>query len=168
MTFSVCCNPEIVLPWQRDVTPSALYCFCPLKYHVTLLLFHDPKACGKWWLVSTIRSISLKYFSHLKSKGCLSKILGNVQMCVKMYQCVSDDSKRYFKMITIFGSFFSSGPPKFNTVVVLLPCPLNPEIINSLACIHTALGQQLFHLLTELNKTPKAKLCYSRVSLARR
>ena len=25
MMFSVCCHPEILLPWQRDVTTSPLY-----------------------------------------------------------------------------------------------------------------------------------------------
>ena len=34
MTFSVCCHPEILLPWERDVTTSPLY-------------RHDVHICGK-------------------------------------------------------------------------------------------------------------------------
>ena len=37
----VCCHPEILLPWQRDVTTSPLYClqqffsFAEMKDYVT-------------------------------------------------------------------------------------------------------------------------------------
>ena len=57
-------------------------------------------------------------------------------------------------MITSFGSFFSSGLPKFNPAVVLLPCPLNPEIINTLEYIlrdgYTALGKLIFYLFDRI------------------
>ena len=36
--FSVCCHPKILLPWQRDLTTSLLYCFSSASLILGLIL----------------------------------------------------------------------------------------------------------------------------------
>jgi len=36
VTFSVCCHPKLLLPWQRDVTTSPFYKLLPERSHTNV------------------------------------------------------------------------------------------------------------------------------------
>ena len=69
VTFSVCCHPEILLPWKRDVTTSPLYrSFCALIRRRTIQMGglagntslgpRDPKASANMGRHQSIRDVS--------------------------------------------------------------------------------------------------------------
>ena len=67
MTFSVCCHPEILLPWQRDVTTSPLYFPKHRKPSRSWKVFIRHKRPSSWALmyVTTVLNCCDTYYNAL-------------------------------------------------------------------------------------------------------
>ena len=103
MTFLVCCHPEILLPWQRDVTTSLLskgtHSIPKTVPWCNSSPTQSSRRLVKFWAVLVQHGMNetleichmLRFFIHPASKGPSFSSLSRRCVCTQKYRAFSHD-----------------------------------------------------------------------------